>query len=70
MADITKNATALKMIYVIEVKDEKEITKSKTISDINPEVTDEQLREFANAILKLQQKTAHIARVDSQDLGK
>lgn len=70
MADTTKNATSLKMVYVLDIKDEKEITKSKTISDINPEVTDEQLIEFANAILKLQQKTAHIARVDSQDLGK
>ena len=63
------NATALKMVYVLEMNGDKEITKSKTISDLNTTATNEQVLGLANAILKLQQKPAHISRIDAQSLA-
>ena len=63
------NTTALKMVYVIDMNGDKEITKSKTISDINTNATNEQVLGLANAILTLQTKPAHISRIDSQNLA-
>lgn len=63
------NATALKMVYVLGMNGDKEITKSKTISDLNTAATNEQVLGLANAILKLQQKQAHISRIDAQSLA-
>lgn len=69
MADTVKNETSLKLVYVLEINGDDEVTKSRTIAGINPDASDEQVLELANAILKLQNKQAHISRVDAQSLG-
>ncbi|MGL5256737.1 MAG: DUF1659 domain-containing protein [Proteocatella sp.] len=69
MADTAKNETSLKLVYVLEINGDDEVTKSRTIAGINPDASDEQVLELANAILKLQNKQAHISRVDAQVLG-
>lgn len=69
MADIPKKETSLKLVYVLDLNGDDEVTKSRTIAGINPDVSDEQVLGLANAMLKLESKSAHISRVDAQPLG-
>lgn len=68
MATSTKLASALKMIYVTGTDGAAEITKSRTIANINMEATDEHVYGFAEAMLLLQEHGASVSRIDSEIL--
>lgn len=68
MATSTKLASALKMIYVTGTDGTDEITKSRTIANINMEATDENVYGFAEAMLLLQNHGASVSRIDSEIL--
>ncbi len=69
MASSIKNSSALKMVYTIGMEGEKVISKTRTISSINIDATDDHVYGFAAAMLKLQQKSAAIQRVDAEILN-
>jgi len=68
MATSIKQACSLKMIYVTGTDGIKEITKSRTITNVNIDATDEHVYGFAEAMLLLQNHGASISRIDAEIL--
>ena len=65
MANTTKTGVALKLSYDLGIIEDKQVTKTRTIQNIRMDATEEQLLEFAEAMLAVQSYSANIAKLDT-----
>lgn len=68
MANTFKTGSAAKLVYTLGTENGKALTKSKTISNININSTDENVYEFALAMTLLQSIPCTISRIDTSSL--
>lgn len=68
MATAVLKDSALKLAYDFGTLEGKQVIKTKTIGNIRPTATDEQLLGFANALFTVQSKTAEVSRVNTSTI--
>lgn len=62
-------STSVKMINQLGYNGEKEITKSRTISNLNTTASDEAVLDFGHAIAKLQDYDSRVFRADLSQIN-
>ena len=65
MANTAKTGVALKLIYDLGIVEDKQVSKTRTIQSIRTDATDDQLLEFAEAMMAVQAYTADVAKLDT-----